>query len=290
MMEIARGPSTNQMSVDSSSDQPKGRPSVDIVGILSEVSHVCHQLEPSVPAEWMLKRVQFLAYELQTYFEAAADAGSESGRLKALNRFFFEEKKFRCIDTANSPIDGLRLNRVLSSRLGVPMMLELIYAYLAEGIGLALEFVDLKPICFLKWRDGLQTHYIDLSRNGKTLTSDELIETLNSRLSSNSVASAQVLEALSSANFTTEYLLALKKALGNSADPQTLLYLQDTLVRLQPNNFQLIGDRALLHRRLGNLKSALADLKRYFAFHDKSRSSNELIKLHNDLIQHFEGR
>ena len=326
MMEFTRGPSTtpgnrngnqdgnqsgNLESNSRQGDQPKGRASTqasqhfseqssqqlsaDILKILNEVSRVSHRLEPAVPAEWMLKRVQFLAYELQTFISAvsASDSFLDAEKLSLLNRFFFSEKKFRCVGDTSAhalTLEGLRLNRVLSNRVGAPLVLELIYAYLADGIGLTLEFVDLKPICFLKWRGKNQAHYIDLSRSGKTLTNDELIETLSSRFRMTSFSSSQVLEACSATNFTFEYVLSLKQAFGAMHDPHTLLFLQDTLIGYQPSNLQLVGERAVLHRRLGNLKSALSDLKRYFSFHDKSRAPSELVNLHNELLHLLEQR
>jgi regulator of sirC expression with transglutaminase-like and TPR domain len=312
MMEFSRDPSTNQGASQEKEnrqgDPSKGRSltessrqlSADIFKILNEVSRITHRLDPSVPAEWMIKRVQFLAYELQTFIRTvtSTEALRDAEKLSLLNRFFFSEKKFRCVvetssTQANAPqngqtIEGLRLNKVLSSRVGAPVVLELIYAYLADVIGLTLEFVDLKPICFLKWRDRDQARYIDVSRNGKTLTNDEVIETLSTRFRMTSFSSSQVLETCSATSFTFEYVSSLKQALGAMHDPQTVLFLQDTLIGYQPSNLQLVGERALLHRRLGNLKSALADLKRYFSFHDKTRSPSELINLHSELIQLLE--
>lgn len=292
MMEIEIGP--HKTNSAPSASEPVGTPAASTSTpapsraqqLLNEMSRVSHHLDPETPSEWMIKRVQFFAYELQTFIGGSRLTPAE--KLSTLNRFFFEEKKFRCITEKN--VDALRLNRVLTSRIGMPLVLELLYACLAEGIGLNVEFVDLQPICFLKWRHDGQARYIDISRNGATLTNEELIETLHSRFRMTSIPPTCVLEECSIETFASDYVKSLKENFDVATDGETVLYLHNTLISYQPSNLQLLGERALLNRRLGHLKSALADLKRYFAFHDRSRASEELVKLHDELMELVEGR
>lgn len=292
MMEIEIGP--RKTNSPPSASEPVGAPTVSTSirpltraqQILNEVSRISHHLEPETSVEWMIKRVQFFAYELQTFIGCRNLTPAE--KISALNRFFFEEKKFRCV--IEKSVDALRLNRVLASRTGMPLVLELLYACLAEGIGLNVEFVDLKPICFLKWRHDGQARYIDISRNGATLTNEELIETLHSRFRTTSIPHTCVLEECTVEIFASDYVKSLKEGFDASTEGETVLFLHNALITYQPSNLQLLGERALLHRRLGHFKSALADLKRYFAFHDRARASEELVKLHDELMELVEGR
>lgn len=292
MMKIEIGP--RQTNSAPSSSEPAGAPTASTSirppsraqYLLNEMSRVSHHLEPETPVEWMLKRVQFFAYELQTFIGDRDLTPAE--KLSKLNLFFFEEKKFRC--AMEKSVDALRLNRVLTSRIGMPLVLELLYAYLAEGIGLSVEFFDLKPICFLKWRHDGQAHYIDISRNGVALSNEELIETLHSRFRMTSIPHDCVLEECTVEAFASDYVKSLKEGFDVAIEGETVLYLQNLLIAYQPNNMQLIGERALLFRRLGHFKSALADLKRYFAFHDRARAHEDLVKLHDELMELVEGR
>jgi regulator of sirC expression with transglutaminase-like and TPR domain len=254
------------------------------LNLLREVSRFSEHLDPEFHAEWMVKRVQFLSYELQS--EIHADH-SEAERLGLLNRFFFETKKFKCITDVSKladPSEAYRLNRVLSERRGAPIALELIYAYLAEKIGVSLDFVDLKPTCFLRWVENGRSRFVDITRGGSTLSSDELIETLHTRFRLTSFCNASLLETYSFDTYLADYLRCLKSSIDVGHEPEKLLWLQDNLISYQPSNLQLLGERALLHRRLGNFKHALADLKRYYAFHDRDRSPVELAKLYDELV------
>lgn len=247
-----------------------------VMNLVREVARISHRIDSTIPADWMIKRIQFLGYELQTL---ARHAATEGEKLNVLNKFFFESKKFRC-----EP-NSYRLNRILIDRAGAPLILELLYAHLADRIGVTLEFVDLKPTCFLKWYDAGRSRFIDISRGGSTLSTDELIETLHTRFSMTSFTNTTLLDAFSFESFIADYVASLKRHCEPATHPELLMFLQDTLIAYLPSNLYLIGERALLHRRLGNFKQALADLKRYFAFHERDRAPTDLVQLHDELTQ-----
>lgn len=234
----------------------------------------------------MVKRTQFFAYELQTTVQ---DALPERDRLAALNRFLFDTKCFKCLTELAHlprPSDAFRMSRVLAARAGSPMILALLYAFLAERIGVSLEFVDFNPTWFLKWNDNGRSRYIDVTRAGTTLSNDELIDILQTRYKLSSEASCEgLLEPLTFERFMVEYITDLKSTLsGYDSKPEKLLFLQNALIAYQPSNLLLLTERAAIHRKLGNFKSGLADLKRYFAFHDREKSPVEFSRLHDELV------
>lgn len=262
------------------------------LNLIREVSRLSHGLDPEMPAEWMIKRTQFFAYELIASLsvrtaEPLSDDLSERDRLAALNRFLFNVKNFKClVEMANlsRPSDAFRLSRVLAAREGSPMILSLLYAFLAEKIGIQLEFVDFNPAWFLRWNDNGRSRYIDVTRGGVTLSSDELIELMQTRYKMTASADG-LLEPMTFERFLMEYIRDVKSTLsGADRDPKILLFLQNSLIAYQPSNLQLLADRAILHRRLGNFKSALSDLKRFFAFHERERCSPEIVRLHDELV------
>ncbi len=251
--------------------------------LLREVCRISTRLDTSVTYERALKRAQFLAYELQS---VTVPEDTESERLDILNRFFFEEKGFRCLPQSESDSAAAYLfHQVIARRAGAPLVLSLLYAFLADSVGVKLDFVDLNPTCFLRWNDGGRSRFIDLTRNGRTLTNDELLETLHSRFKITSLPASTVFETLAFENYITDYVMALKKTVDPVRDPENLLFLQNTLITYQPSELPLVGERALLHRRLGNFKLALADLKRYFAFQDRSRAPMDLVHLYDEMLR-----
>jgi regulator of sirC expression with transglutaminase-like and TPR domain len=260
------------------------------LNLVREVSRLSNELDPEMPTEWMIKRTQFFAYELTSVLP---DELNERERLAFLNRFFFRTKYFKCLtETAHltRPADAFRMSRVLAARAGAPMMLALLYAFLAERIGVTLEFVDSHPAWFLRWSDGGRSHYIDVTRGGTTLSSEELIDALHSRFEGRSDLSATVskqtlLEPLTFDRFLVAYISDLKSTFSvYDLEPEKLLFLQNALIAYQPSNLQLVAERAAIHRKLGHFKSALSDLKRYFAFHDRDKCPPELLKLHDEIV------
>lgn len=258
------------------------------LNLIRELARISQHIEGRLAAEWIVKRVQFFAYELQAHCNATAP---KSERLALLNRFFFEDKSFSCVtDLAlcKDPSEAFTLGPVLSERSGIPSVIALLYGFLAERIGVSLEFVDFKPRCFLKWSDDGRSRYIDINRRGVTLTSDELIEMMHTRFQMTAVCPVNLLETYSFESYLSDYIAALKTALIPRNEPLTLLYLQNILIAYQPSNLQLLAERARLHRQVGNFKSALSDLKRFFAFFERSKAPIELQQLHDELVQLFE--
>jgi regulator of sirC expression with transglutaminase-like and TPR domain len=178
----------------------------------------------------------------------------------------------------------LLLHQVLAARTGSPAVLSLIYSFLAGQIGLQLEFVDLRPTCFLKFIETGISRFIDLTRNGRILDSDDLLESLHSRFHLDTVPASALLDHVPSDRFMTQYLSNLKAIYIRRSEPEALLIIQNALMIHQPASLQLLGERALLQRRLGNFKNALADLKRYFAFCDRTQAPEEMIRVYDELI------
>ncbi len=255
---------------------------------LREMSRLSFELDPSVPVEWMIKRVQFFAYELETTVDVSS---SEHRRLSALNFFFFEKKKFQALLEpmhGSEPWSAFVLSHVLTARGGSTTVIALLYSILAQHIRIPVELVDLKPARYLRWVDNGRARYIDIARGGVTCSTDELLEILHAQFQSDSLASANLLESYSPESYLIEYVLELRASLRLYGDPEKLLFLQNFLISLQPNNFHLLGERAILHRQIGNFKSALLNLKRYFSFFERERAPIDLVDLHDDLVEMLE--
>lgn len=252
--------------------------------MLREMSTISAQLESSIPSDWIVKRVQFLAYELRSHTPAHSTP-LESCRI--LNQYFFREKGFNAVSRLQDIPDAstaLLLHRVLVTRTGAPAVLSLLYSFLACQIGLRLEFIDLRPTCFLKFVENGVSRFIDLTREGRVLSSDDLLESLHTRFHLEAVPRSALLDHVPSSRFMTDYLLALKVAYVRRGEPEALLLIQNALMAHSPASLQLLGERALLYRRLGHLKSALSDLKRYFSFSDREKSPEELTRVYDELV------
>lgn len=270
------------------------------LNLIRELSRIAFEFDDTMPVDWLIKRTQFFAYELQSELETtSAEAVSERDRLAHLNRFFFDSKRFQCLtEMANhaEPSEAFRLSHVLTSRRGSPVVLSLLYAFLAERIGVKLDFIDFNPAWFLRWSDQGRSRYIDVARNGATLSSDELIDVLHSRYQmTTDLKNDALFEPISFDRFMVTYVCDLKSTLLSTTgaklpSAEKLLFLQNLLIAYQPSNVNRLAERAVLYRRVGQFKNALQDLKRYFAFNDKEKASPELTQLHADLVRLIEIR
>jgi len=254
--------------------------------LLKDISQICAKVEPDLRADALIKRLLFMGYELQGRIDADDDWQT---KLQLLNAHVFERLDFS-VPTEMKFHDPLALhlvNRVLTSRIGAPRVLALIYSYLGEQIGLNFEFVDLQPNCYLKYIDHGVSHFIDLSRKGRIFSNDDLLETMQRRSQMPSLRASDLLETVSPESFMVDYLVALKDAYKERGFWDQLLIVQNAILDFQPSNLSLVGERALILSRMGHLKGALSDLKRYFSFHERERAPSELVGLFDELHLFF---
>ena len=253
--------------------------------LINEICEICTRVEPDVKASSVMRRLQFLGYELTAM---VGQHDSTPQKLDTLNRFFFDVKDFSVPQEPNffDPLSIHLLNRVLNSRIGSSRTLAMVYRYLGEQIGLKFEFVDLQPHCYLKHVENGISKFVDFSRRGQSLTSDELLETLQSRAKSQ-IELASLCESVGADHFVVEYLMVLKSAYQERSNVEPLLMVQNWILEYQPSNMMIIGERAVLLNHLGHYRNAFADLKRYFSFADRNSAPKELVVLFEDLTRKF---
>lgn len=224
--------------------------------------------------------MQFFGFDVQAIVPADRSARD---KLTSLNRYFFDQKRFQALSDNGCVVERVTLQTVLAKRVGSPLAVSLLYAYLASKAGVELEFANVQPAGFLKFfEDGLW-RFVDVTRNGRILESDELLESIQARMRGRRLTDTELFETVPHDRILVDYLNTLKMAyrMGESAEP--LLAIQNWLLQFQPSNVQALGERALLHRRLGHSKSALADLKRYFAFVERDGAPSDLRRAFDEL-------
>lgn len=259
--------------------------------LLRELSRISFEIDGQVPIDWMLKRVQFLVYELNAKVRVGIEHLDPQEKILALNEFFFNEKGFRVgtRDQVENANDWLMQN-VLVHRTGSVELISVLYAVLAEKFGLQMEFVEFhrpeNPTCLLlRWMDlDGQARYIDVRRSGHTLTSQEVLEALHlSHLQSKDIG--KLLEPKKIDTVMVEYISQLKRRMSVESFGEKLLLLQNLLIAWRPSEIRFLAERAFISKGLGHLNSALSDLKRYFSFQDKERAPEEVVKLYGELSQ-----
>ncbi len=258
----------------------------DLLQITKHIILINQNLVPATDSKNLIRRLQFLCYELRSQIN---DWDSPESKLETLNDFFFFQKNFYSIeDDADHEVSykSSFLDWVLTKRSGSPVTITLIYNHLAKHIGLPLYFVDLDPKCFLKFSGSVNTQFIDLSRGGKSLSATELIENMRTRLQNDKISSSKICENISPLQFLVNYLYGLRRYLAAQSQLKELLIVQNSLLDLLPQNLQLLGERAVLYYKLNLPKSSVSDLKRYFSFQTRDRAPQELVRIYDEIIGH----
>ncbi len=258
----------------------------DLHQITKHIILINRNLDTTTNVTNSIRRLQFLCYELRSQVH---ESDSPENKLRILNDFFFFQKSYFVTSDSDSDVtsyQSLFLDRTILKRSGSAITISLIYKHLAQHIGLPLNFIDLDPKCFLKYIGSSQTIFIDLSRGGKFLTADDLIENIRTRLKNEKISLSQICESLSPLQFLVNYLSGLKRHSNRQSQLNELLIVQNSLLDLLPQNLSLLGERAILYYKLNLPKNSASDLKRYFSFQPRERAPQDLVRIYDEIVGH----
>lgn len=214
-------------------------------------------LAPEENLEQCQRHIQFVSFELQQ--ECANKDPID--RWGILRDFFFHKKEFSCES-------NLWLKSVLHSRRGHPLTLGFLLLHLASQVGLPLQLIQARHHYIIRLVINGHTVYFDLMNNGKIMTDEDLVKVLH--------RSASNLEVWNAKQLLLAYLEELARQFEMCEDWNRLLSVYDLYLHLDDTCTSVFGLRGLLRHKLGMIREALSDLKRYFSFVEKSRAPIEL--------------
>jgi regulator of sirC expression with transglutaminase-like and TPR domain len=226
-------------------------------------------IAPKEAVETVFKKVHFLTFELT---EASKDLALKE-RWHKLHRFFFEEKAFKILTSGWSDLcsQDLLLKPILETKAGHPLPMTLLFLHLALSIELPVSLVQARHQFILKFASADSVSYLDILQNGRLLAEDEVFQILQKSNGDKEPSDARAIYR--------RYLEELMYLYEQQMQPQILHSIYNLSLHLDESNLPVLGRRALLRQRLGFAREALADLKRYFSFVDRSHAPIELQKL-----------
>ncbi len=226
-----------------------------------------------------LKKINFMSYEVA----AKCDDDSELNRLYILNDYFFGDHGFQ-VDRGKTH-EFWNFRHIIETKRGAPLPIALIYFHFAAYIDLPLYIIQLQGFRMVKWVVENQPKYINLAAGGRILSEKQVLEVLNkmnkTALSTKDKkepegALATHLEILPLKKLLFHYvqsLIELYKYEGKDIERKTML---DVILKISPSNLKFLSQRALLLKRMGLYKEAMADLKKYFSFTSLEGSPEEI--------------
>ena len=244
-----------QLLVESDDDFP----------LLEAATCLAHDEYPELDVQAALSSVDHLVERLHR--RTARDSSTLS-RLRALNRFFYQDLGFRgnvndYYDPANSYIHA-----VLERRVGIPVSLALIWLELARSLGLPAHGVSFPGHFLIKVKLPLGLAVVD-PLNGESLAREQLEEMLLPHRRRTGLTDTRdtplslYLQAAPERDILARMLRNLKEIHQQAADWPRLLAVQERLVVLMPHAWSEYRDRGLAYAALGHNDRALSDLECY---------------------------
>jgi regulator of sirC expression with transglutaminase-like and TPR domain len=223
------------------------------------------QDDPHLDTQAVLAEIDGLADKLRRRIPADA---SPMHRLRALNRYFFQELGFagnvnNYYDPANS-----FLHRVLQTRRGIPITLAVLYIEIATQLGLTARGVSFPGHFLVKLRMSQGEVVLD-PFTGQSLSREELDDLLAPYKRTRGlqgefdVPLGLFLQAAPPREIVARMLRNLKEIHRSGEEWERLVAVQDRLVALLPQAWEERRDRGLAHAELGRLHEAAADLTAY---------------------------
>ena len=235
------------------------------LSLVEAAASIAQDEYPQLDTQAVLAEIDTLADKLRRRIPADAVPVQ---RLRWLNRFFFQELGFagnvnNYYDPANS-----YLNRVLSTRRGIPITLAVLYIELASQVGLTARGVSFPGHFLIKLKMPQGEVVID-PFTGQSLSREELDELLlpykrhRGLQGEFDVPLGLFLQAAPAREVVARMLRNLKEIHRSAEDWARLLAVQERLVVLLPQAWDERRDRGLALAELGRPGDAAQDLADY---------------------------
>lgn len=209
--------------------------------------------------------------------------------IEAINVELFTVRGFEGNSARYSEPENSYLDCVVERRTGIPITLSLVYMEVAERAGLRCDGVGFPGHFLVRCGEPEQNLYIDPFGSGARLDPAELLTRL-AGLNLGGASPGSFLAAVTRRQILQRMLNNLHTVFREKRDLERWLATVELLLRLEPWNGALVGERGMLHYRLGRPGLALADLERYVGTANPGAVSSGALRLLDELRLLHKGR
>ena len=255
---------------------------VDLFGAAMAISRVGgHRVDPHAAAA-----------ELDRLAEAVLDEAGEQAPPHILAQAIDHELFTLAGFTGNSANFGEPANsfldRVIRRRTGIPITLSLVYMEVASRVGLRCDGIGYPGHFIVRCGSPEEPIYVDPFQQGLRLDAEELLANLRSARLGGATPES-FLAALTRRQILQRMLNNLHVSFRERRDLPRWLTTVELLLLIEPWNAQLVGERGMLHYRLGNPAEALVDLERYVTAGESQSVNAGARRLLDELRLRFGG-
>jgi regulator of sirC expression with transglutaminase-like and TPR domain len=197
-------------------------------------------------------------------------------RALALARFLHDVERFDGNrEDYNDPRNSY-LNDVLERRLGLPILLSLVYCEVARRAGVTLEGVGL-PGHFIVKVPGPAELFIDPFNGGSVLSVEDCAERIKDLYGGNLAFSREMLRSATTRGTLARLIRNLKGIYAVRKDLERTWRVTDLVLCVEPDAAEEIRDRGLLSLHLKRHLSAAIDLERYLELRPDSADKDLVV-------------
>jgi regulator of sirC expression with transglutaminase-like and TPR domain len=184
--------------------------------------------------------------------------------VNALNRYLFGELGFRGNTADYGAASNSFLDRVLETRVGLPITLSIIYLEVGWRLGLPVAGVALPGHFLARFGSPGAELYVDPFNRGRLWSHAECVTQIATFYGEAPPALvARVMEPPSKRAILARILRNLKNLYVERGDLGRAIAAIDRILLIEPDSVPDVRDRGLMRSRCGQLHAALEDLDRY---------------------------
>lgn len=225
----------------------------------------------------------FLELAAKVWHKSARAKGDPMVKLEALNQVLFDKfglegKTDKYKQVIDDP-ERYYIDIVLKKKVGSPLAVTIIYAILAEQLGVDFEILTLPASFFLRVRDQEREVFVDCFDHGRFLTAEEFQKKLKTSMQRNRMISSSLYERVGVQQLVGKLIQQLKHIYILKGSAVEALRAVELLTVIFPGSPELTRDRGVLYCEMEYFSKAMDDLRFYLKSRPNAEDVSEIRKL-----------
>jgi regulator of sirC expression with transglutaminase-like and TPR domain len=226
-----------------------------------------------------------MAEEIRAY---AGDGATPDALAHAIDYQLFSVCGFHGNTEEYSDPRNSFLDFVVARRLGIPITLSLVYMEVAQRVGLHCDGIGYPGHFIVRYGTPESPTYVDPFQQGARIDPEELLARLRS-LQLGPTRPESFLAAVTRRQILQRMLNNLHAIYRERRNLPRWLDVVELQLRLEPWNALLVGERGMLHYRLGDVEAALSDLEAYVGAGQAPEANPGAVRLLDQLRLRYRG-
>ena len=205
--------------------------------------------------------------------ERAEDLSDGASFVRTANRYLFHEIGLKGNQESYYRADNSFLNRVLETRLGIPITLSVIYIEVARRLAKPVSGVGLPGHFVVLYDDGEYSTFIDPFHGGALLDAAGCC-----RLAQAESLDPALLQPVSRRSIMMRMVNNLRHIYFSGPEPEKALRVLDLLIAADPNSADEHKQRGVALLQLRRMRDSLASFRRYLELSPEASDKEQITE------------